>query len=160
MVINETENYIMTSMIGAGTKSTDNKFTGVIMGNLNKIEDSGENVFIDSGILGFKDGVQGFSLSTTGVATLGRPNTGQITLNGDQGYIISGGFNGFNGGKILESDQKPPEDEKFDFGDLTLDKRKGIYLGMKSGNACFAGTLYSSVGNIGGWEISSNSLHK
>lgn len=164
MVINETENYIMTSMIGAGTKSTDNKFTGVIMGNLNKIEDSGENTFIDSGILGFQDGVQGFSLSTTGVATLGRPSTGQITLNGDQGYIISGGFNGFNGGKILEDNQQPPRDEngneKFDFGTLKLDERKGVYLGMDTGNACFAGTLYSSKGEVGGWTLDTHKIYR
>lgn len=158
MIIDQDENYIMTSMIGAGTKSKVtnaqgkevNTFTGVIMGNL-KTKDVGSN--FDSGILGFQDGEIGFSLSTTGVATLGRPNSGQITLNGDQGYIISGGFNGFNGGKPLGSNQKPPKDENFDFGTLPLNKRKGIYLGMKSGNACFAGTLYSSVGNIGGWTL-------
>lgn len=94
MVINETENYIMTSMIGAGTKSTDNKFTGVIMGNLNKIKNSGENVFVDSGILGFKDGITGFSFSTDGTATLGRAGKGQIKFDGDQGLIYSGNWNG------------------------------------------------------------------
>lgn len=164
MLIDETNNLIMTSMIGAGTKSANNTFTGVIMGDLAQIEKSGENTFIDSGILGFQDGVTGFSLSTTGVATLGRPSTGQITLNGDQGYIISGGFNGFNGGAGIKDNEQPPRDENgneiFNFGDLDFFERKGIYLGMDTGNACFAGTLYSTNGVIGGWKLDKYKIYR
>lgn len=55
--INEEENYILASMIGAGSKNSANQFTGVLMGKVGTDLRNAED-----GIYGFKDGKRTFSI--------------------------------------------------------------------------------------------------
>jgi hypothetical protein len=41
-----------------------------------------------------------------------------------------------------------------------MTKANGVYIGMSTGNAYFAGTLYANKGNIGGWTINKSALMK
>jgi hypothetical protein len=38
LTVNETDNYILSAMVGAGRKNDDNTFTGVIMGDYGKLD--------------------------------------------------------------------------------------------------------------------------
>jgi hypothetical protein len=145
MAIDEEGNYIMTSMIGAGKKDSENRYSGVVLGSLEKVKET----TLETGILGFDKGIESFSLLNDGSATFGASGAGQIKMNGSYGYIMSANFNGFGG-----TPGNPPtvlneklDDSNFNFGGTM---GQGVYIGMQSGNACFAGTLYSSKGNIGG----------
>lgn len=153
MAIDEEGNYIMTSMIGAGKKDSENRYSGVVLGSLEKVKET----TLETGILGFDKGIESFSLLNDGSATFGASGAGQIKMNGSYGYIMSANFNGFGG-----TPGNPPtvlneklDDSNFNFGGTM---GQGVYIGMQSGNACFAGTLYSSKGNIGGWELDTGKL--
>lgn len=169
MVINEDENYIMTSTIGAGKKDAENRYSGVVLGTLEKVKEKTE----ETGIIGFDKGVEAFSLLNNGTATLGRSGSGQIKFNGTYGYIMSGNFNGFNYNETGYTNGIPQwnEDgtEKFIDGFGVYDKAagkvpddkvpRGTYLGLTTGNAYFAGTIYAKSGNIGGWQLASSYLY-
>jgi hypothetical protein len=101
MVIDEENNYLMTSMIGAGVKDKKNRYSGVVLGTLDKIDEKKQ----ETGILGFDKGVETFSLLNDGSATLGKSGSGQIKFDGTSGYIMSGNFNGFG-----NAGTPPPKD--------------------------------------------------
>ena len=94
MQINEDENTILASTIGAGKKDLENRFSGVVLGELKKVTEDKETIEKE-GILGFHEGEVSFGLLNDGTATLGKSGHGQIQFNGINGYIMSGNFNGF-----------------------------------------------------------------
>ena len=105
--INKENGTIMSTMIGAGRKSKNNTFEGVLMGNiaLGTESDIGfENAsapgFLDQanvgysnqsglGLYGFHDGSQSFGFSIDGSAFLGKAGAGRIIFNGNYGVIAS-----------------------------------------------------------------------
>lgn len=86
-------NCILSAMIGAGSKNTNNQFTGVIMG------DVGKDIYnAESGIYGFKDGKRTFSVGAkngdayfNGTIYAGAGNIGDWEIN-QQSYF-DGNFN-------------------------------------------------------------------
>ena len=105
--INKENGTIMSTMIGAGRKSKNNTFEGVLMGNiaLGTESDIGfENAsapgFLDQtnagysnqsglGLYGFHDGSQSFGFNIDGSAFLGKAGAGRIIFNGNYGVIAS-----------------------------------------------------------------------
>ena len=106
--IDEENGTIMASMIGAGRKSDNNTFEGVLMGNIGLGTGGGvgfENAHtnpdsLDSdnlgyanqsglGIYGFNDGAQSFGFNIDGSAFLGKAGSGRIIFNGNYGVIAS-----------------------------------------------------------------------
>lgn len=73
---------VLASMIGAGHKDNDNKFTGVLMGDVQKTDKSA----IETGVFGLSKGVQTFALKTDGSAIIGREGNG-ITFDGEKSEI-------------------------------------------------------------------------
>lgn len=73
---------VLTSMIGAGHKDEENKFTGVLMGDVQKTDKSA----IETGVFGLSKGVQTFALKTDGSAIIGREGNG-ITFDGEKSEI-------------------------------------------------------------------------
>lgn len=73
--INDDENYILSQMVGAGTKDRDNKFTGVIMGEVGKAFSRAKN-----GLYGFQRGNERFSFTEDGSAFIGN-KTSYISFN-------------------------------------------------------------------------------
>ncbi len=76
--INEDDGYILSPQIGAGKKDNNNRFTGVLMGEMK----SGHDADSDIGLLGFHQGERTIFLDAeTGKAEFGKTNSGQIILD-------------------------------------------------------------------------------
>lgn len=86
LTIDPTNNsYILASMLGAGTKDSENKFTGVAMGELSS------NSLI--GLYGFKEGIPTFGFKTDGTAFIGKENgSGSIIFDGTKSIIQSNNY--------------------------------------------------------------------
>ena len=84
--IDEEGNTIMSAMVGAGIKNSDNSFSGVLMGNV-----EGKAGFAESGIglYGFHHGGQSFGFNVDGTAFLGKSGAGRIEFDGNRSVIYS-----------------------------------------------------------------------
>ena len=73
-------NYILSPQMGAGTKNSDNEFTGVLMGQVKNV--SGATSKSDIGLFGYADGERSFFLnSENGSAIFGKAGNGQIVID-------------------------------------------------------------------------------
>jgi hypothetical protein len=63
-------------MLGAGRKSINNTFEGVLMGDVQT--GAGTNAVTELGVYGFHDGAQSFGFKVDGTAFLGKANRGRI----------------------------------------------------------------------------------
>lgn len=73
-------NYILSPQMGAGTKNSDNEFTGVLMGQVKNV--SGTTSKSDIGLFGYADGERSFFLnSENGSAIFGKAGNGQIVID-------------------------------------------------------------------------------
>ncbi len=79
-------NYILSSMLGAGVKNSDNTFSGVLLGKV------GTDYSAKTGIYGYGNGVQTYGFREDGTAFIGASGMGRIEFNTsrDEG-VISGG---------------------------------------------------------------------
>lgn len=80
---------IMSTMVGAGRKTTNNTFEGVLMGN---VERASEDNATGIGLYGFHDGAQSFHFGIDGTAFIGKSGHGRIRFDGDHGSIYSDQF--------------------------------------------------------------------
>ena len=83
LTINESENSILASMVGAGRKNNRNEFEGVLMGEI-KTESA-----IETGLYGYHKGGQSFGFLTNGTAFIGPAGFGRIRFDGTKGEICS-----------------------------------------------------------------------
>ena len=102
--IDEEGGTIMAPMIGAGKKNTNNQFSGVLMGDVKKAN----NDISLTGLYGYQNGIQTFSLTENGKANFGASGSGQIQIDGNQGIIESGNY--------------------------TVDKKTGMQIDLKEGH--------------------------
>lgn len=170
MKIDATNNTILSSVIGAGKKNSDNTFSGVVLGEVSKVTDTTK----ETGILGFQKGIQSFSLLNDGTATFGTSSSGQIKIDGNTGVIKSAGYelnksgteinltnatintprlwiDGKNSPYLKIADSKTAEKSYFEvgssqvkMGDWTLDNN-GKFIGINSNKY----TLVSPPGATG-----------
>jgi hypothetical protein len=73
LTINENNGTILSTMIGAGKKESNNTFTGVLLGNIGA---SGNNAISNTGVYGLNSGVITYALKDDGTATLGASGKG------------------------------------------------------------------------------------
>lgn len=85
-VVNVQDNYILSQVIGAGSKDNENKFSGVFMG---KVGNSIDDTSATHGLYGFHQGAQSFGFREDGTAFIGKAGTGRINFNGTKGTITS-----------------------------------------------------------------------
>ena len=101
-VIDEKNGTIMSTMVGAGYKNTDNTFSGVMMGNLaggESVTQAGNKT--DVGLYGFDHGAQSFGLNIDGTAFFGKAGRGRILIDGNDSTIQSQSYaSGDTGMKI------------------------------------------------------------
>lgn len=96
--IDEKNGTILASMIGAGRKTENNTFEGVLMGDIQKSEgDDGQDEFDYNnkqglGIYGFNDGAQSFGFNVDGTAFMGKSGRGRILFDGNSGQISSASY--------------------------------------------------------------------
>jgi hypothetical protein len=76
----------MSPCIGAGSKSKDNQFSGVLMGKIGKNSKDSNPIH---GLYGFSGGAQAFGFKEDGTAFIGKSGTGRIYFDGEKGTIAS-----------------------------------------------------------------------
>lgn len=152
--------YVFAPQVGAGTKDSQNRFTGVVMG-----KDSGQDKV---GLYGYQEGVNTFGLMEDGIAFFGASSGGgRIEINGKSGSIKGGGGgNNSTGMTINFADLNP--------GNNTTAIKIGggvfevTYNGaLKATSATIEGQIFAQSGKIGctsrnsndGWTIEKNKLY-
>lgn len=138
--------YILAPQIGAGTKDSEGKFTGVVMGM-----DTSQKT---EGLYGYKDGVNTFGVKSDGEMYLGKTiETGRIDFNGNSGRIWGGGGGGKATGMTIQltnyvdSGGDPINDEE------ERNQVKAIQIGDDKFYVTYDGHMSSVYGDIGGWTV-------
>lgn len=90
LTIDEDNGTIMSAMVGAGYKDDENRFNGVLMGNVAKKIGVGKSS--DTGVFGYHEGEQSFGLKIDGTAFFGKSGHGRIEINGNTGVIRSADY--------------------------------------------------------------------
>ena len=87
--INEEGNYILSAMMGAGKKDSNNTFSGVLMGEIQGLNSENENTF-ETGLFGYKTGTQVYGFTDDGKAFIGPSGAGRILFDGTTSEIQGG----------------------------------------------------------------------
>ena len=100
LTINENNDTILSAMLGAGVKNSNNQFTGMLMGDIKL--GGGDNVI---GLYGYQDNKNTFGFLANGTAYMGYGNS-KIEFNGMEGKITG---NTIKGGSIIGSTIHVPD---------------------------------------------------
>lgn len=90
--IDEANGTLMATMLGAGKKTANNTFEGVLIGDITAGDGFDPDNAHGIGIYGFNDGDQSFNFSTDGTAFIGKAGRGRILFNGNDGTISSASY--------------------------------------------------------------------
>ena len=104
LTIDENNGTILSTMIGAGKKDSENRFNGVMMGD---IQDAISSI-TTLGLYGFNKGVQSFGWKIDGTGFIGKSGQGQILFDGNRSTISSGIWRISNGRVGMEIDLDGP----------------------------------------------------
>lgn len=166
--------YVFAPQVGAGTKDSANKFTGVVMG-----KDSGQDQI---GLYGYQKGVNTFGLMEDGTAFFGaKSDGGQIYIDGKWAVISGGDVKVNKKGKIepatngmylhLADKEVEGTTKAIGIGLVSDTKEENFYVTydgkLKATEAEIEGVIYAKEGKIGclsktssdGWTIKSNRLY-
>lgn len=88
LTINEDTGTIMSTMLGAGYKDSENRYNGVLIGDVQHTVDQA----VKTGVYGYHEGIQSFGLNINGTAFFGKTDKGQIQFDGNSGTIQSMSF--------------------------------------------------------------------
>lgn len=97
LTIDEENGIILSAMMGAGIKNTDNSFSGVLMGDVSQAFKQSATGTLSKyyngiGLYGYDGGVQSFGLNVNGKAFFGASGHGQILIDGTSGEITSANY--------------------------------------------------------------------
>ena len=98
LTFDEENGTILSTMMGAGKKDSQNRFNGVLMGDLSPAFETEEGVkalsdyYNGIGLYGFNAGQKSFGLNINGRAFFGKSGKGQILIDGNSGTIQSQHF--------------------------------------------------------------------
>jgi hypothetical protein len=93
--IDEANGTILSTMLGAGRKTENNTFEGVLMGDvvvgadMDTYHTTARGNASGIGLYGFNDGAQSFYFGVDGTAFLGKATSGRINFDGNNGFIYS-----------------------------------------------------------------------
>lgn len=131
--IDNENNYILSAMIGAGKKDSNNRFSGVLLGDI------GSSTTHKTGIYGYGEGVQTYGFREDGTAFIGASGASRIEFDGStQKGTISGGQN-----STLK------QANKNDGYTMTIDLADGKLIGIQK----TPHTLIGTEGNSKGFEL-------
>lgn len=102
LTLNEENDTILSTMVGAGRKETDNSFSGVLMGDIQT--GTGNDIIDTIGLYGYHHGAQSFGFKVDGTAFIGKSGTGRIEFDGTKGTITSREYKENGSGTILDFD--------------------------------------------------------
>jgi hypothetical protein len=102
LTIDEKNGTILSNFVGAGIKTENNSFSGVLMGKIEaatgiEIDGADDDLLTRSlatnhtgiGLYGFNEGTQSFGFNINGTAFLGKSGGGRISFDGNHGFIYS-----------------------------------------------------------------------
>ena len=102
LTIDENNGIILSTVVGAGKKNSNNQFSGVLMGEV------GGQVSINDhsgyGLYGFHEGAQSFGFNVDGTAYLGKSGRGRIIFDGNDGTIESAAYQYLKGSAGMKID--------------------------------------------------------
>lgn len=172
--LNENEGYIVAPAIAAGKKDSDNKFSGIMLGDWSNTN-AADDITKQTGIYGFHKGAVSFAFKEDGTGFIGKSGLGRINFNGDSSRITSNRFEKELGGLMLDFDdgliemRNPLLSEKkgtikFDASARTYPFTIGANFkidwdgSLVASNGNFNGIITSDEGYIGGWVIEEHAL--
>lgn len=176
IVLDDDEGQLIAPVIAAGRK-INNKFYGVMMGDLSKSESENE-LSKRVGIFGFHEGSLSFGFEDNGTAFIGKSGKGQILLDGNDSVIQSSNWKTSNLGMFMDLDEGIIE--MHNTGYIFIDSTAPTYplsIGasassasdrhfkvkwdgsLEATDAYIKGDIYADYieandGEIGGWQIS------
>lgn len=86
-IVDTENNRILTNAFAAGKMNTDNTFSGVVLGEVENITDTGK--IGKTGLYGYSSGAQAYAFRDDGTAFIGKSGAGRIEFSGDKGTITS-----------------------------------------------------------------------
>lgn len=89
LTIDEKNGTILSAMVGAGYKDDENRFNGILMGDIRKTKSPSNK---NTGLYGYHEGEQSFGFNVTGTAFIGKMGRGQIQFDGNSGEIKSASY--------------------------------------------------------------------
>lgn len=93
LTIDEKNGTILSAMMGAGVKNEDNSFSGIVMGDMGKVNDNFDpNNKTGIGLYGLDHGAQSYGFNVDGTAFIGKSGKGRINFDGINGTITSGNY--------------------------------------------------------------------
>lgn len=150
---------ILTPQIGTGQKDSNNAFTGLFMGSVQKADGSA----IENGLFGYKSGERTIDLSAdTGVAKFGKAGSGQVIIDPSIGAKIQGGnynYTGNSNGSGMEIDLAKPS-IKYGTGNFEVDEHgnlKTVAANIQNAVAQNLTISGNSIFKIGNTEIINSS---
>lgn len=103
LFIDKENNVILSAMLIAGSKDDENRFSGVVMG---EIKGESDTSLRQQGLYGYNAGEQSFGFKVDGTAFLGKQGRGRIELDGNSALIKSTNYDLGSGLQIdLENSQ-------------------------------------------------------
>lgn len=139
---------ILAPQIGAGEKNLQtNQFTGVIMGKDSSIPNNIN--FSNTGLFGYKEGVNSFGLMSNGKAYFGTNDDNRIWFDGESATIKGGGGGDSNKGMTINLSNSD-EDKTATAIKISGGKFQVLY----------DGTMTATAGTIGGWNIQGNQTNE
>ena len=172
--IDQEGGFILSPQMGAGSKNSNNQFTGVLMG---EVKDANKTN-TDIGLLGYSNGDRTFFLnSQNGSALFGKSGGAQITIdpNASRAMIYSGNFwESYNESGLpsnytyRDSNYKPSGNAKKDGsgsivgGGMIIDlTTPEIYFGNGNFYVNNLGYLHATGGgDIAGWKIGTQEIYE
>ena len=102
LTLDDKNGTILSTMLGAGKKDSNNAFSGVLIGDIKEGTGNNETESL-TGVYGLSEGVISYALKEDGTATFGKKGRGQIKIDGDKSTIKSGDYdNGY--GMLIDLD--------------------------------------------------------
>lgn len=129
LTFDEENGTILSTMIGAGKKDSENRFNGVLMGDLSPAFNTEEGVkalkdyYSGIGLYGFNEGQKSFGLNINGRAFFGKSGKGQILIDGNSGTIQSQHFLAAMKNFYNDSEDEPTDVKK---AGMKIDLDNGI----------------------------------
>lgn len=139
--LDEDNSTILAAMLGAGRKDTDNTFSGVLIGDIQKgtgLDDSSTL----TGVYGLHEGQISYSLTEDGKATFGKAGKGQIILDGNTSVIQSAGYLSSKKGMKIDLDNGIIDI-------LGEDSQSKVFISPNSDNYFRLRGQYNTLLNIG-----------
>ncbi len=138
LTFDEENGTILSTMIGAGKKDSQNRFNGVLMGDLSPAFNTDEGVtllkdyYSGIGLYGFNEGQKSFGLNINGRAFFGKSGHGQILIDGNTGTIQSqkylASMSNYNNGSVKTEE------------DINDTMREGMCIDLDAGTIITYGT--------------------